>query len=98
MMSDTTPAPIKASDVKKDPERELSWKSINSTKKNVKPASDGNKTFSYIMQNMIVSNIAIGIRKNAYWSTNMGDATKHPITSSRLLIWSSISSFTKLIL
>ena len=30
---------------------------------------------------MIVTKMAIGIRNNAYWSTNMGTATKYPITS-----------------
>ena len=40
--SDATPAPIKASDAKNPTKRELSWKSINSTPDNVKPASDKN--------------------------------------------------------
>ena len=79
--SDATPAPIKASDAKKLPKHELSWQSINSTPDNVKPATDGTKTFSYIMKKMIVTKMAIGIRNNAYWSTNMGTATKYPITS-----------------
>ena len=77
--SDQTPPAMKPGETLNSKDK-LPWQSINSTPDNVNKTSDIHKTFSFIMQNMLITNISIKVRNNAYWSTNMGTATKIPIT------------------
>ena len=77
--NDITPAPIKDEDADKPPKRDVPFDSINSTPENVKDSKNGSKSFSAVMKGD-VTNIAFTIRKDAYWSTNMGDATNIPVT------------------